>query len=242
MKNKLTIAKIVLTIIAAAALTINISSCHQDKFPVIIPVTETVAAQLATDAVIPGTGGMLTQVYGSTAIYKAVKLSCGVQKDSTIIVTSAAGASPSFNYNLASNYTLTCAGAAPSQVAFFYTGNLSYSGPLMSSVDKSAAGFILTGLGTSSTQYTFSSNYSRNGTTTSKIGQQNTFTSIIAIQSNGIIVDKTAGEIVSGTATISIKTTSSAGTIYTFNGTITFLGNRMANLVLTSGTVYPLSW
>jgi len=242
MKNPITITKTVLATIAAAALALNISSCHQDKFPVNIPVSEADAAQFTTDAVIPTAGGMITQINSSVAIYNAVPLTCGVQKDSTIIVASGTGASPSYNYSLISNYTLTCNGVVPGQVTFYFTGNVSYSGPLMSSVDKSTGGFILTGLAAGSSQYTFSCNYSRNGTTTSKLGQQNTFTSIIAIQANSVVVDKTTKQIVSGKAAVSIKTTNSAGKIYTFNGTITFSGNNKAILVLDSGTIYPLSW
>jgi hypothetical protein len=240
MKNNIYISKVLIAAVITAGFAFNVSSCKKDNSAA--TVTEADAAQLTTDAVTPTSGGMVDQLNRSVTTYNAVTFSCGVQKDSSFAIASTAGASPSYSYNLMWNYNLTCSGVTPSQLTFNFTGAGSYNGPLMSSSDNSKGGFVLTGLGASSTQYIFNTTYSRTGTTISKILKQNTFNSVISITGTNVAVDKTSQEIVSGTATVSIQATSSSGKSFTFNGTITFLGNKTANLVLNSGKTYAIQW
>jgi len=137
---------------------------------------------------------------------------------------------------------LTCNGIIPSQLAFNFTGSGSYDGVRLSSKDNSQGSFTLTGLPPTSSQYLFSSTYTRAGTTTSKIARQYTFTSNIKITSSNIAVDKTTQQIVSGTAAVTIAATSTSGKTFNFNGTVTFLGNKKATIVLNSGVTYNIQW
>ena len=241
MKNNIYIPKILLAAVVTAGLALNVSSCKKDS-SASTTVTEADAAQLSTDAVTPSTGGMVDQVNRSVTTYNTSTFSCAVVKDSSYTIASAAGATPSFSYNLMWNYNLACSGATPSQLTFNFTGTGSYDGPLMSSSDNSKGGFVMTGFGASATQYSFNTTYSRAGTTTSKILRQYTFNSVITITGTNIAVDKTTREIASGTAAVSVQATSSSGKSFTFSGTITFLGNKTANLVLNSGKTYVIQW
>jgi len=247
---------------AMAALTIvATSSCHKDSTSTTTTdeVTESEAAQVTTDAVTPSTGGMAGQVDAATQLYSSSTVSggtvsavnnnhlslystlvCGVLKDSTVAYASAPGATPSYTYSLAWKYTLAC--AVPSTLTLNFTGSGTYDGLILSSQFTGTGGFTLTGLAAGTADYTFNSNYSRQGTTTSKIGAKNTFTHTLTITSNNIVYDKAASEIASGTAAVSIVCTSTSGKSWTYGGTLTFLGNKTAKLVLNSGTVYNISW
>lgn len=228
----------------AVGITFSITSCKKDSAntTTTATVTEADAAELTTDAVSSSTGGMTAQLSSSVTIEKTVALSCGVQKDSTIIKASASGVSPSYNYNLSWNYMLTCNGLVPSQLAFNFTGTGSYDSPRLSSNDKSEGSFTLTGLQPAASQYLFTSTYSRTGSTTSKIAKQYTFTSNIKITSANIAIDKVTQQIVSGTATVTITATSTSGKNFNFNGTVTFLGSKKATVVLNSGATYTIQW
>ena len=242
MKSNNKITKIALSSLIVAGLALNVSSCKKDGISSTpsTTVTEADAAELATDAVTPSTGGMVTQVNNSVIIYQNTALSCGVQKDSTLTGASASGVSPSYSYNLKWNYELNCSGIVPNTLNFNFTGSSTYDGPRMSSTDSSTGGFTLGGL--SSTQYTLNTNYTRTGSTISKIGAQNSFNSTFSIVSSNIIIQKSTQQIVSGSATVSITATSTSGKSFTFNGTLSFLGGKKANLVLNSGTTYVIQW
>jgi hypothetical protein len=242
MKNVKTTAVILLT---ASILGLGLNSCKKESAvsnDSSVTVTEADAAELATNAVSPTTGGFAVQVNNSVSIYKTVALSCGVKKDSTITRSSASGATPAYSYSLSWDYMLTCTGIVPSQLAFNFTGGGTYDGPRMSSDDKSTGGFVLTNLQPTASTYALSSTYLRIGTQTSKIARKYTFTSNLSITSSNILVDKTTLKIVSGTAAVKLTGTSSSGKTFSFAGTITFLGGNKANVVLNSGTSYAIQW
>jgi hypothetical protein len=185
------------------------------------------------------TGGTVNSVNNHLTT-DSYTIPCGTQKDSTISYASLTTTVPAFTYSLTWQYTLNC--AVPSTFTLNFNGQGTYNGFIQSSSFKSTGGFVLSGLPSSSTQYTFNSNYTRTGTTTSKVGNKNTFNHTLSISSTNIIYDKTTQEIVSGTATVSIQITSTSGNSWTYGGTLTFLGNKTAKLVLNSGTVYNISW
>ena len=116
MKTNHKTPKSFLAALVALTLALNVSSCKNDSSGTTpsTNISEADAAQFASDAVTSSTGGMVTQVSNSAVIYPTVQTLCGVQKDTTIVAASAAGATPSYNFNLLWNYTLSCDGAIPS--------------------------------------------------------------------------------------------------------------------------------
>jgi hypothetical protein len=254
--NKITKIVYAAAIVAASAFTLT--SCHKDSTAT-TTITEADAAQVTVDAVSPTTGGMVSQVSGSASFFSSgtvtggtvssvnnhlttdsYAIPCGTEKDSTVAYASATTNVPSFTYSLSWKYTLAC--TVPSSLTLNFAGAGTYNGFVLSSTFNSTGSFVLTGLGSTATQFTFNSNYSRTGTTTSKVGNKNTFNHSLSIVSSNIIYDKATQEIASGTATVSIKVTSTSGNSWTYGGTLTFLGNKTAKLVLNSGTVYNISW
>jgi hypothetical protein len=258
MNRKIYFTKIVYAAAIVAASAFTLTSCHKDSSAT-TTLTEADAAQVTVDAVSPTTGGLVNQVSASASLFAngtvtggtvnsannhlttdSYTIPCGTEKDSTVSYASATSSVPSFTYSLTWKYTLAC--TVPSTLTLNFTGAGSYNGFIQSSTFNSVGGFVLTGLGSTASQFTFNSNYTRTGTTTSKIGNKNTFDHTLTITSSNIIYDKTTKEIVSGTATVSVKVTSSSGNSWSYGGTLTFLGNKTAKLVLNSGTVYNISW
>ena len=226
-----------------AGIMLNTTSCKKNSAKTnntaAVTVTEADAAQFTTDAVSPSSGGMANQLSGATSLYATTALSCGVHKDSVISITSQSGAIPSYQYTFNWDFMLNCNGQVPTNITFNYTGKGGYNGLHMSASDTSNAQFVLTG---ASSSYLLTANYTRTGTVTSKIAKQYTFRSILNIQSSNISIDKTTHEISAGTATAIFVATSTSGKKSTFTGTITFLGNKKATLVINSGATYPIQW
>jgi hypothetical protein len=242
--------------VAIAGNMFMISACKKSSTST-VTVTEQQAAEVASDAVSPSTGGMVSQVssaatFSNTATANGTVNSinhhlviystqaCGVLKDTTATYTSVSGATPSFSYQLAWQNSLACTVPTTFNCAFQGQGN--YSGSFLTSSFASTGTFTLSGLSSADSSYTFNSNFQRQGTSVSKVGAQNTFSHSLTITSSNIVYNKTLAEITSGTATIGIVVTSSSGNAFTYNGTITFLGNKTAKLVLNSGTAYTISW
>jgi hypothetical protein len=238
-----------------AGIALNISSCKKDNtnnnnnggkgtVAASTNVTEADAAQFAVDAITPTSGGIIDQVNSAASLYKTGPLSCGVQKDTTFIKKSAAGATPTFNLNFGWNYTLNCTGTTPNQVTYNFTGSGNYSESLMSGSHQSNGQFILNGFGSDSAHYTLTAAYTRVGTDTSKVvsTSQYAFSSILNLQSTNIAIDKTSLEIISGSAIVTVVATASNGKKFTYGGVLTFLGNKKATLVVASGKSYDIQW
>jgi hypothetical protein len=227
---------------------IGFSACHKDNGNNATgpnaTVTEADAAELTSDAVTPATGGFDAQAKVSVSIYitASAKFTCGEKKDTTISYSSPTDFIPNYSYVLTWNYQLDCNSGIPSQFAFSFSGASKYNGVLMSSSDNSSGSFAISDPGATSSTYTFGSTYERSGKQTSKVGYQKTFSSDLKMSSTNIQISKSTEEIVSGTASITITGTASNGNSFSFSGTITFLGNKKATLVLNSGTTYNIAW
>ena len=256
--NRIKPSKVLFALVMAGASVMTLTSCHKNSSAT-TTISESDAAQVMVDAISPSTGGLVSQVNNSATLFAngtvtggtvhsvnnhlttdSYNIPCGTQKDSTVAYSSLSSGVPSFTYSLTWAYKLDC--SVPSTFTLNFSGQGTYNGFVQSSSFKSTGGLVLSGLGSTASQFTFNSNYTRTGTTTSKIGNKNTFDHALSITSSNIVYDKTTKEIVSGTATVSIKVTSTSGNSWTYGGTLTFLGNKTARLVLNSGIVYNISW
>jgi hypothetical protein len=249
MKKKTT--SIMLTACAAALVSFGVWSCskdHSNSTPG-TTLTESNAAQVTTDAVAPATGGLVAQIHSAAALsanvttnsinHKVVDaLPCGSTKDTTITYASVSGVTPSFSYSLGWSYSLQC--TVPAMLDLNFTGSGTYNGLVINSQFNSTGAFKLTGL--DSLDYTYNSTFSRSGTIHSKTNSSLSYDHVLTITSTNIKYNTTTQEIASGTATVNVRLINSAGGNFTFSGTITFLGNKTARLVLNSGTAYTISW
>lgn len=242
-KLKLTGNKVLLSMFMAAVLTLGLSSCTKNnESQTDSTVTVDDAADAVTQAVSPESAGMVAQTTTAARMVTTSTLSCGLEKDSSISGQNAPGSTITYSYALNWNSNLSCNGNMPQQFQFNFSGKSSYDAPRMSSNDSSNAQFTATGLEPSATQYIFNQTYSRNGSQVSKVRNKRSFTSTINITSSNITVNKSTGEIISGAATVTVSGAGSGGDSFNYTGTLTFLGNKQATLVLGNGNTYSIQW
>lgn len=234
------IRKVLLFISVAFACIVLATSCKKDSGGSSSDaVSQDDAAETITQAVTPESGGMVAQVDNSVTITANYTLPCGESFDSSISATNPVGSLITYSFNLAWNWMLKCSTA---EFDFNFKGSSMYDAPRMSSNDSSNGSLKITGLETSKTNYVVNTSYVRNGSQQSKILNKNSFTSKINIASEDIMVDKATQEIISGTASVSISGASTSGKSFSYDGAITFNGNKSATLVLGNGNTYSISW
>jgi len=205
-------------------------------------VTTDDAANAVSDAVSPASAGMVAQTQTTVVIINTDDLACGEVKDTAFSGQNAVGAAITYSYAYSSNRLLTCNADVPSSFQFNFSGKNSYSAAYIASDDSAQGNFTVTGLSPGASQYVFNASYIRNGSETSKVRNQYTFTSNINIQSTNLTIDKSTQQIVSGTATVSISGAASNGKSFSYSGTITFSGGNQALLVLGNGNTYTITW
>ncbi|MDR3716039.1 MAG: hypothetical protein P4L51_24810 [Puia sp.] len=243
------------TLLLIASLFVALSSCKKDSPG--STTSSTVGVDDAADAVIqavtPESAGMVSQtetaalVLNNSAITtitssSTVVSACGITADTVFAGSNASGAAITYSYSYGSSRILSCKNDIPQQFEYGYTGKWSYDAPRISSNDSANAQLTITGLPADSSQYTFNGSYVRNGSETSKIGNKLSFASTITLNVTNLGIDKNTDEILSGTASVTINGSTSGGKSFSYSGTLTFLGNKQATLVLGSGNTYSITW
>lgn len=136
-----------------------------------------------------------------------------------------------YSYSYSFKYSITLANA--NRLDFGYTMKGTYDTPRLSSNDSASASFQVSNLLTG-TAYSVTGIYNRYGTQASKIRNKTSFTSTITVSTTALLIDKSTKRVSGGSAAVIIYGKSSTGNIYSFNGTVTFLGNQQATLVIGS--------
>ena len=242
MKTKFTTPKLIVT---ALFLAITAISCNKgSNVQTSDTVTETDAAQVTTDAVMPNTGGVSNQSSTTAALYTALPPACGIMKDSTLTYASLAGATPVYAFTFTWMFQTVCSGAPiPSTVSanYSFTGKGSYAGTYITASHTGNGQFVLTNFADSA-NYSLNGTYVRTGSFASRFVHPHSFTSVITINATNVYVSKLTKEINGGSGTVTVAATSASGKNYNFAGKITFLGSKKATLVLNSGVSYPIQW
>lgn len=137
----------------------------------------------------------------------------------------------SFTFAYSFRYSVTLANA--NRLDFGYTMKGTYDTPRLSSNDSASATFQVSNL-LAGTAYNVTGIYNRYGTQTSKVRNKASFSSTIIFSTTALLIDKSTKRVSGGSATLTIYGKSSTGNIYSFNATVTFLGNQQATLVIGS--------
>ncbi|MEL6657146.1 MAG: hypothetical protein AAFR36_11900 [Bacteroidota bacterium] len=87
--------------------------------------------------------------------------------------------------------------------------------------------------------YVFDGRYERNGTQESKVREMRAFTSTIVIEIEDLNISKSQPEITSGIASYTLSGTVNGETSFNHEGTIVFLGDGTANVII-NGTTYTI--
>lgn len=233
-------AKVLLSSGIALSLIVAACSKNEDKPN---SATEEEAVEMATQAMAPESGGLVLQTNASLtfSLTNMNALNCGVKKDSTITKSGGSG-DRNYNFTFSWSRLLTCSGSVPSKYEHSFSGSSAYNTPKMSSEDKSAGGFVVTGLEPVNTEITVNQTYERSGTQQSKVENTKSFTSKVNIQTQNVKINKITRQILSGTGAITINGTSSTGGTFNYTGSIIFNGANKATITINGGSAHTIQW
>lgn len=227
--------KPVALLLAGTALTV--AACKKDNEEKAISDDEMV--ELLTQAIVPESSGLALQA--SSAVNLSLKRpACSLSKDSTLANTFT-GTNRSYSYSLSWHYATVCNLVGVQSIDGNFSGSTIYAGPYTSSADQSMGTFSLGGINPAVSEYTFTVNATRNGTQNFTIGRNNNFKTVLTVSSTNIKISKTTNLITAGTANFSLTGTSDKGT-FTGTATVTFKGNKAADVELSSGKRFSVSW
>lgn len=230
--------KLNLLTVMAVLFVFTFTSCKKEEEA----ISNEEAADLISYAVLPESGGMVEQVEIVLTYASGTTDTCSTQYNATYTGANVPGAVIEYSYSLVYQGELLCNGSSePESYSFAVAGANEYDAPRMASDDSFEASYSVTGLSSSSNEYTFNYSFDRVGSQTSRIRNRNSFASTIQLQTTDLKVSKTTGLITSGTATVVATGSVSSGGSFNYNGTITFLGNQTATLVV-DGVSYSLVW
>lgn len=140
------------------------------------------------------------------------------------------------SYEVAWGYTLNCDNFnLPKSIDFVSSVAGNYETQRLLSDDSASSNLLLDDIFFGSA-YTLSGSYTRNGTQTSKVRNENTFNSNTQIDITDIKVDKTTKRITSGAGTFLLTGSITGGSDFTIEGTIVFLGDGAATVTINGET------
>lgn len=138
------------------------------------------------------------------------------------------------------NYTFHFAyGLVDASFDFLYAMKGTYATPRMSSSDSANAVLHFTNL--QANPIALNGTYLRLGSQTFKIGDTKQLTTTIQGTLTNITIDRNSKRVTGGTVVLAVTAERDDGSTITLNGTLTFLGNREATLVI-NGKSFSLNF
>lgn len=199
---------------------------------------------LVEGALVADTEGLAAEMQDAAyvadeALEKDNTLPCGETFDTTVVRNySSAHFTAAYTSNW--NWTLNCNDLnIPLSLDFNRQSQGEYETPRMESSDNAEGSWTVSNL-TLGANYILNGSYSRQGSQTSKVRQQNSFTSSIEIAVAELNFSKADREIVSGSATFILTGSGTGGNVnFTHQGSIVFNGNGTATLTV-NGNSYDI--
>ncbi|GET28488.1 hypothetical protein [Prolixibacter sp. SD074] len=228
------------------------TSCSKDDEPVAedLSATETEAAEMVASSLADGTSGTASDIETAAALTNEAvgyesnlksattndkSLSCGESADTTM-VTAGTGVI-TYNNTKTYNYMLDCdtlGNPVMLDMSFTYDGE--FDAPRLASTHSVSGNFEITQIEYTSDMYLINGTWQRSGGFESKIGNQANRQATIQFELVDVAVEKEPKEIDNGTIHFSMSGSSGRGS-FSYDGTITFTGNREA-IIEISGTRY----
>lgn len=231
-------------LLALLALFAFTTSCDRDneETPDVVEISEDDAVDVIEGALTMDTEGLVSEIENAAEVadkYAEKTLSpCGETFDSTFTV-SQANAFIDASYTNTLEWTVFCNNAEiPVNLDFSRESQGSYETNRMESFDASSSLWNLDNL-ILGTAYVLNGDYSRSGSQTSKVRNENSLTSTVEMTVTNLSVDKGTRRIESGTADITVSGTSSTGHNFSFEAEVIFQGNGSA-IVVVNGNSYEI--
>jgi hypothetical protein len=212
-------------------LSVGLTSCSKDSSSssnvVIYQVPVDIAGRYITMAFCSASAGINMHLETASAYTAQGKASF----DSSFTIKKLDSAA-TVKYQYQVQYTLARL-TSPSEVSWDYTAGGSFSSSAILSQDEQNGTWTFTTLDQS--QLTVNGQGTDGGTQYAVVDKVQ-FTSQFSYVFQNVMVDKMTGMVASGTATITINGAGPAAVHFNYSGTLTFLGNRQAVLVLGGST------
>ncbi len=220
------------------------TSCDRDNddTPDLVEISEEDAVDVIEGALTMNTEGLVSEVENASEVadkYAEKTLSpCGVTFDSTFSVAHNT-AFIEASYTNILEWTVYCNDAEiPVSLDFGRESQGDYETTRMESLDASSSLWSLDNL-ILGTEYVLNGDYSRSGSQTSKVRNENSLTSTVEMSLTNLSVDKGSRRIESGTADVTVSGQSSTGHSFTFEAEVIFQGNGSA-IVVVNGNSYEI--
>ena len=218
-------------------------SCDREEnnFGDAAQVTEQEALEMVQTSLMSDAYGMGIQTDDATALDEGetskTMYECGVLNSRSMERNSPSNAAITFTHTFDYLFTLLCEENQAKAFAIEFQGNGTYSSPRLESDDTITYEAILGNIVEPGSPYVYDSSFTREGTQTTRIaGRTKNFDSTLSIESNAVTIDKTTRKILGGSSTFSLTGTLSTGEPFSYSGTISFLGNGAATIVINGNS------
>ncbi len=217
-----------------------IGGCKKDDDTVTTkdePVTNDEAAEVIAQSIGADSGGAGFMMTDATQMsktgYTAEK---DALADSTFTITNTVG---DLSYNLSMSYSWNITmntSERRMELNLSFTTDGTVTGSRINSNGSSAGNYTIYGLMENDPYYVLTGTYKRTGSTTVKIVEEKTLTSVVDITFTEINYDKTTFKVKNGTATVSFTGTTAKGETFSATGTITYSDDGTAVLTIGDDT------
>lgn len=235
-----------LTFLLIGAIAFLSTACNKeaDNTPAEEAITAEETLALVEAALMEGAEGITHEVDDAVEVAELVlektlsNTYCGLSKDSTI--------TRSFNrtrlsgeYATSWGWMLNCnEQEVPVNLTFSREAIGTYESLRLTSDDRAESDWVLDNL-VFGTAYVLNGTYKREGTQTSKVREQKSFSSTVQFTVTDLSVGKIKRRINSGSAVLLISGQASSGENFSFSGTVEFLGDGAATVTI-NGEVYNI--
>ncbi len=231
--------------VAAIGLALSFTACNEEEKDVIEdPVITTEEAALVVEgSVVLSTEGLAREasdaaIVGLTTEEKSFE-GCGMTRD-TSLERDFQGTLYSASYATSWSWTVNCNESdIPQSISFQRSAEGTYTSPFIFSEDSMSSDWLIEGL-RNAPEYVLSGTYTRAGNQESQVGDRS-YSTELEVSVSSLVVDKKTDEISSGSADFTLEATAPRGNDVTYTGTINFLGNRTAQIII-NGTVREVNW
>ncbi|MCX6267897.1 MAG: hypothetical protein NTW16_11150 [Bacteroidetes bacterium] len=208
------------------------TGCKKDNETPILDATTEEAASIMATSFCTGNSGTLTQAEDAVSISDDMMVKSALY-DSSFTITSATGALITYEYQVHYAYGFQ----NPNFFQMTYDASGQYNSPNVSAGVTADGSLSVTGFLTGD-YYSVNGQSGREGTFTMKIGNQNSINGTVTTTFTNFKFSKATWLLESGTATIAVNGSTSAGKSFGFTGTLVYLGNYNASLTISGKTFY----
>ncbi|MCB0677031.1 MAG: hypothetical protein KDC30_10105 [Saprospiraceae bacterium] len=227
------------------AASITLTSCQQEEAEPVAALSDEEALDLVEGALANTTQGLTQEALDAAYVAepyveKGGGDPCGMTFDSTV-VRSLNKPNITANYTSSWGWTVLCTPQGiPNAVDYVRQTTGSYETTRLLSQDSAEGEWNVGNLLIGQT-ILVNGAYSRSGTQTSKVFNQQTYSSEFSVDVTDLGIDKSTYEISGGTGDFTLSGENGDGQSFSISGTITFLGNQSAAVTI-NGQTHTINW